>query len=209
MRLRLACISAILVVAGPLTTTPVAKAQDQPFDGLAALIPEKMREYGVPGVAFGILHDGQMSTRAFGVTNIDYPLPVTDNTLFQAGSISKTFTGTAIMRLVEMRKLDLQATVRSYIPNFRVRDERASREARVITLLTHMGGWEGDLFINTGEGDDALSSAVAQMATLDQIAPINMAFSYNNVGFYVAGRLIGFDTPAWPTSIARFGPPGY
>src|SRR4051794_34438423 len=59
---------------------------------------------------------------------------------------------------------DLEASVRSYLPNFRVRDEKASREARVITLLTHMGGWEGDLFIDTGEGDDALSRAVAEMA---------------------------------------------
>ncbi len=94
------------------------------------------------------------------------------------------------MRLVDMRKLDLESTVRSYLPSFRIRDERASREARVITLLTHMGGWEGDLFLDTGEGEDALSRAVAEMATLDQIAPIDMAYSYNNAGFFVAGRPI-------------------
>jgi CubicO group peptidase (beta-lactamase class C family) len=190
MRFRLVCVWAILALAAPLTTTHLAKAQEQPFDGLTMLVRQKMPEYGVPGVALGILHDGQISTLGLGVTNIDHPLPVTEDTLFQVASISKTFTGTAIMRLVDMRKLDLQATVRSYLPNFRVLDESASREARVITLLTHMAGWEGDLFIDTGEGNDALARAVAEMANVDQIAPINMAYSYNNAGFFVAGRLI-------------------
>src|SRR3954447_11986216 len=107
MRFRLACVSAILALASPFTTTHPAKAQEQPFDGLATLIQYKMVEYGVPGVALGILHDGQISTRGLGVTNIDHPLPVTEDTLFQVASISKTFTGTAIMRLVDMHKLDL------------------------------------------------------------------------------------------------------
>jgi CubicO group peptidase (beta-lactamase class C family) len=80
--------------------------------------------------------------------------------------------------------------VRDYLPGFRVQDEAASRSATVRTLLTHMGGWEGDLFDDPGDGDDALARMVERMAALQQVAPFNTFWSYNNAGFYAAGRLI-------------------
>ena len=76
-----------------------------------------------------------MATAGFGVTNVDSPLDVTDETLFQIGSITKTFTGTAIMRLVEQGELDLDATVRSYVPDFEVIDETASAKATKMRLM--------------------------------------------------------------------------
>ena len=72
----------------------------------------------IPGVVVGILHNGEIHAAGLGVTNVEHPLDVTDETLFQIGSITKTFTGTAIMRLVEMGKIDLDATVRTYLPDF-------------------------------------------------------------------------------------------
>jgi CubicO group peptidase (beta-lactamase class C family) len=69
-------------------------------------------------------------------------------------------------------------------------DEQASQQATIRHLLTHVGGWEGDFFVDTGRGDDALARYVAQMANLRQIAPIGRHFSYNNAGFNVAGRLL-------------------
>lgn len=149
-----------------------------------------MEEKGVPGVAVGILHQGEAAAAGFGVTNADHPLPVTDKTLFQIGSITKTFTGTAIMRLIEKGKLDLNATVRTYLPDFKVADERAASQATIRHLLTHMGGWVGDFFDDTGAGDDALAKYMANMADLDQLAPINTVWSYNNAGFYLAGYII-------------------
>ncbi len=168
-----------------------ASAGDDPrFDRLAAFVGEKMKVYGVPGVSLGVFERGKITTRGFGVCSIDNPLPVTDQTLFQLGSISKTYTGTLIMKLIDSGKLRLDAPVRTYIPDFRVQDERASNEATILTLLTHMGGWEGDYFDDTGGGDDALRKAVAGMSRLEQIAPFNTVWSYNNAGYYVAGRII-------------------
>jgi len=167
-----------------------AKSDDPRFERVAAVVAEKMQEYRVPGVALGILTSGATATRGFGVTSIDNPLPVTDETLFQVGSISKTFTGTLVMRLVEMGKLRLEAPAREFIPEFRVKDEAASRQATVLTMLTHMGGWEGDFFDDTGNGDEALARVVERMAGLEQVAPFNTFWSYNNAGFYVAGRLV-------------------
>src|SRR5262249_57393971 len=105
----------------------------------------KMREFHVPGVAVGILNNGVVTLRGLGVTNVDDPRPVTEHTVFPIASISKTFAATAMMRLVEQGKVDLEAPVRKYLPDFRVRDEAASRSVTIIQLLTHMGGWEGQV----------------------------------------------------------------
>ena len=128
--------------------------------------------------------------RASAVTNVDHPLPVTDDTLFQIGSISKTFTGTLLMRLVEQGKLDLDTPIRTYLPDFKLLDEDVAANATIRHLLTHTGNWVGDFFIDTGEGDDAPARYVARMAELPQLAPLGTVFSYNNAGFYLAGHLI-------------------
>ncbi len=167
-----------------------APAPDARFDRVAAVVTAQMKELGVPGVALGILENGQVTTRGFGVTSVDNALPVTDGTLFQIGSISKTFTGTLLMRLVEQGKVELDAPIRKYIPTFTVKDQQASARATVRDTLTHMGGWEGDFFIDEGMGSDALARGVARMAELEQVAPVGKVWGYNNAGFYAAGRVI-------------------
>jgi CubicO group peptidase (beta-lactamase class C family) len=154
------------------------------------MVAQLMKKTGVPGVSVGILYKGETATAGFGVTSAEHPLPVTDETLFQIGSITKTFTGTTLMRLVEARQVEMEATVRTYLPDFKVSDEAAAAQVTVRHLLTHMGGWEGDYFHDTGAGDDALARYVADMAGLKQIAPLGSVWSYNNAAFSVAGRII-------------------
>jgi CubicO group peptidase (beta-lactamase class C family) len=149
-----------------------------------------MEAKAVPGVAVGVLNEGQVATAGFGVTSVEHPLEVTEETLFQIGSITKPFTATAIMRLVERGDLDLDSTVRSYVPEFRVMDEDASANATLRQLLSHTSGWAGDFFLDTGPGDDALACYADAMAGLDQLAPVGALFSYNNAGFSLAGYLI-------------------
>jgi CubicO group peptidase (beta-lactamase class C family) len=164
--------------------------REEPWDRLGEFVVQQMEAKNVPGVSVGILHEGGSTTGGFGVTHVDHPLPVTDETLFQIGSITKTFVGTAIMRLVEQGHLDLNATVRTYMPGFQVADEEASAGATLRHLLTHTGCWAGDFFHATGAGDDALARYVADMADLPQLAPLGSLWSYNNAGFSVAGRLL-------------------
>lgn len=166
------------------------QAADRAFERLAALVTEKMNEHQIPGVSLGILRDGMITTRGFGVTNVDHPLPVTDRTLFQIGSITKTFTGTAMMRLVDQGKVRLEAPVRTYLPQFAVGDPITSREVTVLDLLTHMSGWEGDVFEDTGDGADAVATYVAKLKNVEQVAPLRRFWSYSNSGFIVAARVI-------------------
>src|SRR5476651_2221675 len=65
---------------------------DARFDEIAALITKKMAEYHVPAAALGVIKNGRVTLRGFGVTNVDDPQPVTADTLFTIASISKTFT---------------------------------------------------------------------------------------------------------------------
>jgi CubicO group peptidase (beta-lactamase class C family) len=170
--------------------SPRAQAPaDARFDALAALAESRMREHGVPGLALGIIHDGNITVRGLGVTNIEDPLPVTPHTVFPIASISKTFAATAAQRLVEQGKLDLRAPVRKYLPEFRVRDENVSRSVTVWHLLTHTGGWEGQVS-GPERGEDTLRNFVASITDLMQVAPPEAAWSYNNAGFSIAGRVI-------------------
>ncbi len=148
-----------------------------------------MTEYGVPGVAFGIVRNGQVTARGFGVTNIDDPQPVTPETVFPLASISKTVATTAIMRLVDQGKIDLAAPVRKYLPGFRVQDDAVSRDVAIWHLLTHTPGWEGQLTA-PDRGTETLSGFLDTLKDLPQLAPPGTVWSYNNAGFTLAGRVI-------------------
>ena len=72
-----------------------AQAADARFEDIATLVREQMRAYRVPGVGLGVVADGVTTLRGFGVTSLDDPRPVTEDTLFTIASISKTITATA------------------------------------------------------------------------------------------------------------------
>ena len=190
---RLAAASiAFLLVALKFRAAPAFQAEpsaDPRFEALAALTEAKMKEHAVPGVALGIIADGRSTIRGLGITNVEDPLPVTEHTVFPLASISKTFAATAMMRLVEQGKVDLRAPVRTYLPDFKVRDETASRDVTVWHLLTHLGGWEGQVS-PPDRGSDTLKNFVGTIGDLMQIAPPGKAWSYNNAGFSIAGRVI-------------------
>ena len=168
----------------------MSEHRGQSWDRLGEFTEQQRTAAGIPGVSLGVLHEGETKTTGFGVTHVDYPLPVTDETLFQIGSITKTFTGTLAMRLVEGGKLDLDATVRTYLPGFKVVDKETSARVTVRHLMTHTAGWVGDVFEDSGGGDDALARYVAAMAGIEQLAPLGKVWSYNNAGFGVLGRIL-------------------
>src|SRR4051812_33419396 len=90
---------------------------------LQSKVTELAEEFAVTGAAVGILLDGEEYYAFHGVTSVDNPLPVDDETLFQFGSTGKTYPATAMLRLVEQGKVALDAPVRTYLPEFTLRDE--------------------------------------------------------------------------------------
>lgn len=168
-----------------MTTSP-----DTHFQEICEAVEHHARRLSIPGVAVGLWHAGREYHFGFGVTNVEHPLPVTPDTLFQIGSITKTFLATAVMRLVEAGRLNLDTPLRAYLPNLRLADEATAARVTLRHLLTHTGGWVGDYFNDFGFGDNALAQMVERLATLPQLTPLGEVYSYNNSGFYLAGRVI-------------------
>ena len=191
MRRLLPFAIAILVFAVvPSRSWRASAAQDDPkFEQLATLVQQKMAEYGVPGVGFAVLKNGKLTARGFGTTNLDNPQPVTPDTIFAIASISKTMTATAIMRLVEQGKIDLNAPVQKYLPDFKVQDEAVTRNVAIWHLLTHTPGWEGQLTA-ADRGSLTLANFIESIRDLGKLADPGEVWSYNNAGFNVAGRVI-------------------
>jgi CubicO group peptidase (beta-lactamase class C family) len=156
---------------------------------VAARVEAAMATYVVPGVALGIVDADGARSWAFGVTNVDHPLPVDPGTVFEIASITKTMTATVAARLAADGALDLDVPVRRYLPDFRVADAAVSARVTVRDLFTHTAGWFGEYLAPTGHGDDAIAKGVSLMAALEQVAPVG-TFSYNNVSLVVAGRII-------------------
>ena len=163
---------------------------DQIAPGLEGKVQAAREHHRVPGLAIGILHAGTANAAGFGVTSVDNPLPVNADTLFQIGSITKTVTATAVMRLVESGVLDLDQPIRTYLPELVLSDVHAMAMVTLRHLLTHTAGWEGDDFSDPGAGDDALARYVAGMAELPQLTRLGQTWSYCNSGFSLAGRVI-------------------
>ncbi len=162
----------------------------QIFQQFGAFIQSEMERLNVPGVAVGVQFQGDEYVAGFGVTSVSNPLPVDGDTIFQIGSTTKTFTASAAMRLVEQGKLDLDEPIRTYIPSFRLSSDDTTARVTMRHLFNHTGGWIGDYFDDTGPGDDARALIVERMVNLPQLTPLGEVVSYNNSGFYIAGRVL-------------------
>ena len=147
-------------------------------------------KFGIPGVAVGVWANGQEIYVCHGVTSVDNPLPVDRDTLYVLGSVTKTYTATALMRLVAEGRVELEAPVRRYVPELRLADERAAAEVTVLNLLNHTAGLTWRINVDTGEGDDALAHEVAKLPESKLIAPPGTRASYSQAGYDLAGRIL-------------------
>src|SRR3954462_1551252 len=152
-----------------------------------ALLADK---HGVPGASLAILDGDEVGEAAYGVLNIRTGVEATTDSLFQIGSITKVWTATLVMQLVDEGKVDLDLPVVTYLPDFKVADADVTRTVTTRHLLAHTSGIDGDLFLDTGRGDDSIERYVAACATLRQNHPLGATMSYCNSGYTVLGRLI-------------------
>lgn len=149
-----------------------------------------VEKHGVPGVAVGVLLDGEVVDAAAGVLSAATGVAATPDSVFQIGSVTKLWTTSLVMQLVDEGLLGLDDPVRKHLPEFRTSDEDASERITVRQLLCHTAGFEGDIFTDTGRGDDAVEKYLASIDGVPQLVPPGEVFSYNNTGFVVLGRLV-------------------
>ena len=117
----------------------------------------------MPGVAVGVWLGGHETYACHGVTSLENPVPVDRDTAFLLGSVTATYTATALMCLVADGQVQLTAPVRDYLPELRLADERATAEITVLHLLNHTSGLDWGVIADTGEGADALARYVSRL----------------------------------------------
>jgi CubicO group peptidase (beta-lactamase class C family) len=147
-------------------------------------------ERGVPGASVAVLTGGRVLTAAGGVLSRATGVEATTDSVFQIGSITKLWTSALVMQLVDDGLIDLDAPLRTYLPEFTVGDEAAAAEITTRQLLCHVAGFEGDIFTDTGRGEDAIEKYLASIHDIPQLFEPGEVFSYNNTGFVVLGRLV-------------------
>ena len=167
-----------------------------------ARLTELARRTGVPGAVLGIWADGQEVLAACGVLNGATAVPVTPDSLFQVGSITKIWTATMIMQLVDEGRLSLDTTVSQVLPGARLGADDVGDQVTVQHLLTHTSGIDGDIFADTGRGDDCVQRYVGQLDRAASVFPPGGAYSYCNSGYVLLGRIIEvLDGRSWDESL--------
>ncbi|HEY3472893.1 MAG TPA: serine hydrolase domain-containing protein [Amycolatopsis sp.] len=157
---------------------------------LASRLPALLAEHRVPGASVAVYAGGEVVDRAAGVLNKGTGVEADVDSLFQIGSITKVWTTTLAMQLVDEGVLHLDDPVREHLPEFKLADEDAAARITVRQLMCHTSGFEGDIFTDTGRGDDCVEKLVATLGDVPQLFAPGEMFSYNNAAFCVLGRVI-------------------
>lgn len=162
------------------------------FYQLEQHIEERMQAAQVPGLALAVVKDRQVIyAKGFGVTSVeDGGLPVTPGTLFRIGSVTKPLTGSAILRLVEAGKLELDRPVKDYLPWLSFSEEGATERITLRMLLSHTTGLVTDAGHFGKRDAEALGAYVReQMPHYQFIAPPGKLWFYSNPGLILAGYI--------------------
>ena len=187
---RLAMVAAL--AAATVCATAVASAPPPDVAAIDALVEDAMRRHGIPGVAIAIVHDGTI-VHARGYGRDGRGQPMTATTPLFIGSVSKSFTALAILRLVDAGLVDLHAPVRRYLPAFRIGgDDDAAASVTVQHLLAHASGLSDVRYLETLRlpDDASIERAVADLRAAAPVAAPGEAFHYFNPNYVVLGRIV-------------------
>ncbi|SNY37727.1 Dipeptidyl aminopeptidase/acylaminoacyl peptidase [Paractinoplanes atraurantiacus] len=146
--------------------------------------------HGLPGAVLGISRGEEQIEVAYGVVNADTGVETTTDSVFQIGSISKVWTATLVQQLADEGKLELDAPIVDVLPELALADPGVTAKLTMRHLLTHTSGIDGDVFTDTGRGDDCLEKYVTGLRDVAQNHPLGATWSYCNSGFSLAGRVV-------------------
>ena len=152
---------------------------------LDSTLEDIRRRFKVPGLAIGIVENGSLAyARGFGVRDTKTGAAVTTDTLFHIASISKTFTATAILQLVEQRKISLDDPLERYLPAF------ANSGITISQLLTHTAGFSDWSHATRAMDDSRVAAYVAKTAAHRRAYPPGKGWEYNDTDFNILGAVI-------------------
>ncbi|PFX55634.1 penicillin-binding protein [Bacillus wiedmannii] len=157
-------------------------------------IEKFIKEQNIPGASVAIVHNKDVFfTKTMGITG-ETEKKVTSKTPFVIGSISKSLTALAIVKLIEDKKIKLEDPVQRYLPWFKLKDSQISSTITIQHLLTHTSGistYEGlALSDKQSKNSTALKENVMKLSNIKLTAPPGEKYQYSNANYIVLGALI-------------------
>ncbi|MGG0290795.1 serine hydrolase domain-containing protein [Bacillus pacificus] len=157
-------------------------------------IEKFIKEQSIPGASVAIVHNKDIFfTKTWGITG-ESEKKVTSKTPFAIGSISKSLTALAIVKLIEDKKIKLEDPVQRYLPWFKLKDSQISSTITIQHLLTHTSGistYEGLLLSDKqSKSSTALKEDVMKLSNVKVTAPPGEKYQYSNANYIVLGVLI-------------------
>ncbi len=146
-----------------------------------------------PGATVLIIQDGKVTLKAgYGYADVRARIPVdADRTRFRIASISKLFTATAVMQLVEQGKVDLNADVNTYLAGFKI-PATYPEPVTLSNILTHTAGFD-DKYLGIGAPMASMVEPLGQYLAHSmppRVLPPGKMFAYSNHGFGLAGHIV-------------------
>lgn len=189
----------LAVSIGPLDSTSRAVAANPAATVVVtyrARIPELMAEQGVPGLAVALVdRDKALWVEGFGHVDGRGSARVSADTIFSVQSMSKLFTATAVMQAVAAGRVDLDAPITTYLPEFTVHsafEEHPERKITLRMLLSHTAGFTHEAPVgNNNELDPGTFDAhVRSISDTWLRFPVGSGYAYSNLGIDLAGYIL-------------------
>ena len=195
----LAVLAAISLLAVAAAAEPVPSPSADLDDGPALErffddnMAREMRDHDIPGATISVVNNGRLLfAKGYGSGDIAGSRPVVaSETLFRIGSVTKLFTWTAVMQLVEAGRLDLNADVNSYLESLKIPDTYP-QPITIANLMTHTAGFEErQLGLSVIEKERARPLSTVLAADMpDRIYPPGEVTAYSNYGAALAGYIV-------------------
>jgi D-alanyl-D-alanine carboxypeptidase len=160
-------------------------------DKVDDFIQAEMKRHQIPGLSLAVLQKGKiLKAKGYGFANVELNEPATAETVYQLASITKSFTATAVMQLVEDGKLTLNDKIAAHLPGL----PKAWSEVTVWHLLTHTSGIKSYTQLAAIADNPQKEFSSGEMIALVADLPLEFRpgerYDYSNTGYYLLGLLI-------------------
>lgn len=166
-------------------TSPIARI----LEGLDDYIDGQMRAWPGPGLAVGILYQGEVFHKGYGIRDVGTGEPVDSETLFSIGSCTKGFTTMALGLLIGQGALSWDTPIRRYLPDFELWDRTATEQLTLRDLASHRSGLPRHDLMWYGSAATR-EELYHRLCHLQPSKPFRYVFQYQNMMYMTAGVLI-------------------
>lgn len=193
LRLLRTCIALILAVF-LVAVTPGIPAHAQAthdFAAIDSIMARLMDMYNIPGAALALVQDDQVIySKGYGFRSVEDKQPVTPDTVFAIGSVTKSFTALDVAQLADQGKFSLDAPVITYLPDFKLSDPAATKALTVREVISHTSGLPRADELWAYQPPASRAQVISDMAKIPVTAKPGTLWQYCNQNFVLAGYLV-------------------